>query len=170
MMQRDLFDDLPQGSRYSPLVFIADDSPTMRIVTRHALERAGFQTIEVAAPLEALAAAREVLPEIFLLDITFAAGAQTDGYQLCRALRDLPVFRATPILLVSGHDGIIDKARGRLAGRLATSPSRSTCNSWSRASGSWRTRSGGDGKTGPRLSRGAGDRASQRTPLRGKVQ
>jgi twitching motility two-component system response regulator PilG len=88
----------------------------MRIVTRHALERAGLQTVEVATPLEAVALAGEVLPELFLLDITFAAGASTDGYRLCRALRDLPAFRATPILLVSGHDGIGDRVRGRLAG------------------------------------------------------
>ncbi len=116
MMQRDLSNDLRREARLGPLVLIADDSPTMRIVTRHALERAGLQTIEVATPLEVIAAAGEVLPEIFLLDITFAAGAQTDGYQLCRALRNMPEFRATPILLVSGHDGIIDKARGRLVG------------------------------------------------------
>jgi DNA-binding response OmpR family regulator len=115
-MQRDLSGPLPREPRYSPLVLIADDSPTMRIVTRHALERAGLQTIEAATPLEALAAAREVLPELFLLDMTFAAGALTDGYQLCRLLRELPDFRETPILLVSGHDGFVDRVRGRLAG------------------------------------------------------
>jgi twitching motility two-component system response regulator PilG len=91
----------------------------MRIVTRHALERAGLQTVEVATPLAAFALAGEVLPELFLLDITFVGGALTDGYRLCRALRDLPTFRATPILLVSGHDGIGDRVRGRLAGATA---------------------------------------------------
>jgi DNA-binding response OmpR family regulator len=115
-MQRDLSGDLPREPRYNPLVLIADDSPTMRIVTRHALERAGMQTIEAASPLEALAAAWEILPELFLLGITFALGAPTDGYQLCRLLRDRPEFRETPILLVSGHDGFVDRVRGRLAG------------------------------------------------------
>jgi twitching motility two-component system response regulator PilG len=116
MMHRDLSSDLRREARLGPLVLIADDSPTMRIVTRHALKRARLQTLEVATPLDVIAAAGEVLPELFLLDITFAEGAQVDGYQLCRALRDMPAFRATPILLVSGRDGIIDKARGRLAG------------------------------------------------------
>jgi CheY-like chemotaxis protein len=72
MMQRDVFGgvfggvfgDLSEEPRYSPLVLIADDSPTMRIVTRHALERAGLQTIEVATPLEVLAAAREILQRL----------------------------------------------------------------------------------------------------------
>ena len=116
MMQRDLSEDVAREPRFGPLVLIADDSPTMRIVTRHALERAGLQTIEVATPLEALAAAWEVLPELFLLDITFAIDAPTDGYQLCRLLRDHPEFREIPILLVSGHDGIVDRVRGRFAG------------------------------------------------------
>lgn len=115
-MRRNLSSDLRREARLGPLVLIADDSPTMRIVTRHALERAGLRTIEAATPLEVIAAAGVVLPDIFLLDITFAFGVQTDGYQLCRALRDLPEFRETPILLVSGHDGIVDRVRGRLAG------------------------------------------------------
>ncbi len=115
MMQRDLSSDLRREPRFGPLILIADDSPTMRIVTRHALERAGLQTIEAATPREVIAAARE-RPDLILLDITFAVGAQTDGYQLCRLLRDLPEFRETPILLVSGRDHIVDRVRGRFAG------------------------------------------------------
>jgi hypothetical protein len=42
MMQRDLPSDLTRWARVGPLVLIADDSPTMRIVTRHAIERAGL--------------------------------------------------------------------------------------------------------------------------------
>jgi twitching motility two-component system response regulator PilG len=111
-----LFGDFPRAPRNRPLVLIADDSPTVRIVTRHALERAGLQTIEVASPLAVIAAAWEVVPELFLLDITYAIGAPMNGYQVCRLLRDLPQFRETPILLVSGRDGIVDRVRGRFAG------------------------------------------------------
>src|SRR5262245_51867917 len=85
MLRRDLANNLRRETRLGPLVLIADDSPTVRVVTRHALERAGLQTLEVATPLEVIAAAGEVFPDIFVLDITFAAGAQADGYRLCRA-------------------------------------------------------------------------------------
>jgi twitching motility two-component system response regulator PilG len=98
------------------VILIADDSATMRIVTRHALAREGLQTVEAATPLEVIGAAGEFHPHLVLLDITFASGALTDGYQLCRILRDLRDFRDTPIVLVSGHDGILDKVKGRLAG------------------------------------------------------
>jgi twitching motility two-component system response regulator PilG len=116
MTAHDLTNHLLREAQVGPIVLIADDSPTMRIVTKHALERAGLQTVDVATPLATIAAAGECRPAIFLLDITFAAGAQMDGYRLCRALREFPEFRETPILLVSGHDGLVDRVRGRLAG------------------------------------------------------
>jgi twitching motility two-component system response regulator PilG len=105
-----------EWSEFGPVILIADDSATMRLVTKHALEREGLQTVQAATPLEVLGAAGDYHPHLVLLDITFAAGAQTDGYKLCRMLRDVEAFRETPIVLVSGHDGILDKVRGRLAG------------------------------------------------------
>ena len=116
-MQQEPIADLYWNARLGPLVLIADDSQVVRLLTSRALERAGLQTQEVATPGEVLAAAgRTYPPDVFLLDITFGAGALADGYQLCRLLRDLPEFRQTPILLVSGHNGIVDRVRGRLAG------------------------------------------------------
>jgi CheY-like chemotaxis protein len=79
MLQRDLVNTLRREGRQGPLVLIADDSPTMRVVTRHARERAGLQTLEVATPLEVSAAVGKVLPEIFMLDITFAAARRRVG-------------------------------------------------------------------------------------------
>jgi twitching motility two-component system response regulator PilG len=105
-----------EWSGFGPIILIADDSATMRLVTKHALEREGLQTVQAATPLEVLGAAGDFHPHLVLLDITFAKGAQTDGYKLCRMLRDVQDFRATPIVLVSGRDGIMDKLKGRLAG------------------------------------------------------
>ena len=125
MMRRDLSSDLRREARLGLLVLIADDSPTVRIVTRHALEHAGLQTVGVATPREVIAAAGEVLPELFLLDITFATGAQTDGYELCRWLCERPEFRVTPILLVSGHGGSSTNCVDGWRARRATAPSHS---------------------------------------------
>ena len=115
MTPHDLSHHLLQEAHFGPIVLIADDSKTMRTITKHALEREGLQTVEATTSLEAIAAAGEYRPDIFLLDITFAS-ALTDGYRLCRTLRDMPEFHETPILLVSGHDGLVDRVRGRLAG------------------------------------------------------
>jgi two-component system, chemotaxis family, response regulator PixG len=39
-----------------------------------------------------------------------------DGYELCRLLRNHPLFKETPVVMVTGHTGIIDRARAKLVG------------------------------------------------------
>lgn len=39
-----------------------------------------------------------------------------DGYQVTRAFKQHSGFAQTPIILLSGHTGRLDKLRGRLAG------------------------------------------------------
>ena len=47
-----------------------------------------------------------------------------DGYQTCALIKQNPVFKATPVIMLSSKDGIFDRARGRLAGsdRYLTKP------------------------------------------------
>ena len=92
MTPHDLSHHLQQEAHFGPVVLLADDSKTMRLVTMRALEREGLQTVCVAAPLEAIAAAGEYRPDLFLLDITFAAGALTDGYTCAARCATCPSF------------------------------------------------------------------------------
>jgi two-component system, chemotaxis family, response regulator PixG len=39
-----------------------------------------------------------------------------DGYELCRLLRKHPMFKKTPIIMVTGNTGLIDRARAKIAG------------------------------------------------------
>jgi len=90
MTPHDLSHHLLREAHFGPILLIADDSKTMRTITKHALEREGLQTVEATTPLEAIAAADKYCPDIFLLHITFAADSLTDGYRICRTLRDMP--------------------------------------------------------------------------------
>jgi two-component system, chemotaxis family, response regulator PixG len=40
---------------------------------------------------------------------------KVDGYELCRLLRKHPTFKTTPIIMVTGNTGLIDRAKARLA-------------------------------------------------------
>jgi two-component system, chemotaxis family, response regulator PixG len=52
-------------------------------------------------------------PDIILLDV----GMPTiDGYKLCSMLRKHPAFKKTPIVMVTGNTGIIDRAKAKMAG------------------------------------------------------
>ena len=50
---------------------------------------------------------------MILLDIGMP---NLDGYKLCSLLRNHPLFRITPIVMVTGKEGFIDRAKARLAG------------------------------------------------------
>jgi two-component system, chemotaxis family, response regulator PixG len=52
-------------------------------------------------------------PDIILLD-TSLPGA--DGYEICRLLRRQAGFIATPIIMMTGNNGLIDRAQALLAG------------------------------------------------------
>jgi twitching motility two-component system response regulator PilG len=47
-----------------------------------------------------------------------------DGYQTCALIKQHPLLRSTPVIMLSSKDGVFDRARGRLAGsdRYLTKP------------------------------------------------
>jgi twitching motility two-component system response regulator PilG len=50
---------------------------------------------------------------LILLDITMP---RLDGYQLCRIIKSNKDLRNTPVVMLSGKDGLLDKVKGRMAG------------------------------------------------------
>jgi chemotaxis family two-component system response regulator PixG len=40
----------------------------------------------------------------------------TNGYEICAKLRKLPGFRNTPIVILTGNDGFVDRVRAKLVG------------------------------------------------------
>ncbi|MGH8001070.1 MAG: response regulator, partial [Brasilonema sp.] len=39
-----------------------------------------------------------------------------DGYELCRIVRNNSIFKKTPIIMVTGNKGLVDKVKARLVG------------------------------------------------------
>ena len=39
-----------------------------------------------------------------------------NGYEICSQLRKLSIFKETPIVILTGQDGIIDRVRAKLVG------------------------------------------------------
>jgi twitching motility two-component system response regulator PilG len=52
-------------------------------------------------------------PDLILLDVGMPA---IDGYQLCSMLRRHNLFKTTPIVMVTGNTGLIDRAKAKVAG------------------------------------------------------
>ena len=52
-------------------------------------------------------------PDVIFLDLIMP---NTNGYEICTQLRKLSFFKNTPIIIVTGNDGIIDRVRAKMAG------------------------------------------------------
>jgi twitching motility two-component system response regulator PilG len=64
-------------------------------------------------PLKALIQIMRIKPDIVLLDVGMP---NLDGYELCSMLRRHSHFRETPVIMVTGHTGFIDRARAKFVG------------------------------------------------------
>ncbi len=63
--------------------------------------------------VKALVEVTNISPDIILLDTTLPA---MDGYEICRLLRKHSRFGLTPIIMMTGNNGLIDRAQAIMAG------------------------------------------------------
>lgn len=94
------------------IAYVEDDDATRRNYLQ-LLQKNGFNVTAYASKDEALAAFREELPDLALLDITHA-GERDAGYQICSELRRMSDQVA--IIFLTGHDGEIDRISGLRVG------------------------------------------------------
>ena len=93
-----------------PRVLIVDDDPAIRDVVRFALSREGYATLEAGDGAAGLAAAREALPDLIVLDVMLP---EMDGTEMCRALRASGgAAAAIPVLFLSSRGDEVDRVVG----------------------------------------------------------
>ncbi len=92
-------------------ILCVDDSPTILRAIKSFLDEELFTVISIDDPLKALMQILHTKPDIILLDISMP---NLDGYELCSLLRRHPNFRNTPVVMVTGRTGFIDKARAKI--------------------------------------------------------
>ncbi|MBB3032504.1 response regulator [Alteriqipengyuania lutimaris] len=94
-------------------ILTVDDSASMRMLLKASLTKQGFH-IETADDGEhGLSRMSEVAPDLLITDINMP---KMDGFELIEAVRSMPQFRGTPILVLSTEFSDEKKARARSAG------------------------------------------------------
>lgn len=96
-----------------PKVVCIDDSTTVCRAVEFMLNRNGYVVSAIENPLEALSLVFQLKPDLILCDITMP---ELDGYELCAMLRQSSAFRQTPIVMLTGKEGFIDRVRARMIG------------------------------------------------------
>ena len=97
----------------SARILVVDDSASMRQMVSFALTSAGFAVEEAEDGQVALGRARN---ERFNAVVTDVNMPNMDGISLIRALRGLPDYRFTPLLMLTTESAADKKAEGKAAG------------------------------------------------------
>lgn len=90
-----------------------DDSPTILEEMYRFLNHQEYEVTKIDDPIKAASILFRLKPDLILMDITMP---EINGYKLCSLLRNSVTFRETPIIMVTGRSGLIDKARARVTG------------------------------------------------------
>ncbi len=105
-----------RGYLMGKLVLVIDDSSTVRNIIENCLGSKGFEVRGFSDGVEAihwLTQPARPVPDLIILDISLP---KMDGYEVARRLKSKPQFSNTVIVMLSRHDGMIDKLKGRLVG------------------------------------------------------
>ncbi len=97
------------------LILIVDDSPTEVFQMRRMLENHGFQTEAAADGAEGIRKAREIRPDLILMDIVMPG---VDGFRATRMLAADPATRAIPVIMVSSKGQETDRTWGMRQGAV----------------------------------------------------
>ena len=88
-----------------------DDSPTVLNAINSFLDDKSFSVVMINDSVRALMQVVRIKPDLILLDVEMP---NLDGYELCSLLRKHPLFKMTPIIMVTGNTGFIDRAKAKL--------------------------------------------------------
>jgi twitching motility two-component system response regulator PilG len=104
----------PQGrilTKSTYTIACIDDSPTVLNAINSFLDDKSFSVVMINDPVRALMQIVRIKPDLILLDV---AMPNLDGYELCSLLRKHSLFKNTPIIMVTGNTGFLDRAKAKL--------------------------------------------------------
>lgn len=100
-----------QLSKSTYTIACIDDSPTVLNAINSFLDDKSFSVVMINDPVRALMQVVRIKPDLILLDV---AMPNLDGYELCSLLRKHSLFKNTPIIMVTGNTGFLDRAKAKL--------------------------------------------------------
>jgi CheY-like chemotaxis protein len=102
-------------------VLVVDDDTEIRELVAGTLRRDGYTVVEAGDGPAALDAARKLLPDLVLLDMTLPG---MDGVEVARRLKAIPILAAIPVLALSAltQQAVRDRALAAGCARYLTKP------------------------------------------------
>jgi len=91
------------------LIFVVEDDESIARLITHNLLAAGFEVQSFSTGTSLLAEALRYSPALFLLDVMLPG---TDGFELCRQIRQTRGLSTTPVVFLTAKATEADKIRG----------------------------------------------------------
>jgi chemotaxis family two-component system response regulator PixG len=90
-----------------------DDSPLICQTMEKIITGAGYSFVGINDALRAIAILLAKKPDLIFLDLIMP---NANGYEICSQLRKLTFFKHTPIVILTGNDGLVDRVRAKMVG------------------------------------------------------
>lgn len=103
----------PAAPPSGPLVVCIDDSPQVGYILEQVLVPLGYQILNIQDPIQALSTLMRRPPDFIFLDLVMPV---VNGYELCGQIRRISALKETPIAILTGNDGVVDRVRAKMAG------------------------------------------------------
>jgi len=96
-----------------PLIACVDDSPQICQMLERILIPNGLRLIKIQDAVQALPIIIQHKPDLIFLDLIMPIA---NGYEICSQLRRISAFANTPVIILTGSDGLIDRVRAKVVG------------------------------------------------------
>ena len=99
----------PRPNSFHPVIFVVEDDEDIARLVSHNLQAAGFEVQSFVSGHSVLTEAMREMPALFLLDVMLPG---TDGFELCRHIRQTPALSAIPIIFLTAKTAEADRVKG----------------------------------------------------------
>ncbi|YAF98431.1 MAG: response regulator [Nodularia sp. CChRGM 3473] len=97
----------------APLIACVDDSPQVCKILEEIITSHGLRFIKIEDAVQALPTLIQDKPDLIFLDLMMPIAS---GYEICTQLRRISAFANTPVIILTGNDGLLDRVRAKVVG------------------------------------------------------
>lgn len=95
-----LFENKQKEEEERPVILLADDDPSIRLMIRHVLETEEYDIVEAEDGLDAIKAVEKEHPALILLDAVMPG---LDGFATCKQIKERG-YADIPVIMITGLD------------------------------------------------------------------